>query len=101
VIRIEVVTAGRSGFFVAVETTGQQPGTGYDWDAEGTAVVVGQLYRGSEDGFPERWTAWLWKQAGTYPARGTTSGSLNVAGPPSELARKLRKRHAANGAWWS
>jgi hypothetical protein len=100
-IQIDVVTCGRSGFIVAVETADREPGAPYDWSASGTAVVVGQLHRGSTDEEPERWTAWLWKQAGRYPGRGQHSEALNVAGPPSEMARKLRKRHQAKGAWWT
>jgi hypothetical protein len=100
VIRIEVVTTARTGFIIAIETTDQKPGSGYDWDGDGTAVVAGQIYRSSEDGNPERWTAWLWKQAGHYPATGQHSAVMSVAGPPSEVARKLRKQHQAKGAWW-
>jgi hypothetical protein len=101
-IRIDVVTTGTSGFIVAIETADRKPGAGYDWDATGTAAVVGQLRRESADEEPERWTAWLWKRAGRYPARGQHSVTLlSLAGPPSEMARKLRKRHAAKGPWWS
>jgi len=100
VIRIEVVTTGGTGFIIAVETTDSAPGTGHDWDASGTALVVGQLYRSNQDGNPERWTGWLWPKAGQYPPRGKHTNALSVPGTPSEMTRKLAKQHQAKGAWW-
>jgi hypothetical protein len=99
VIRVEVVTAGRSGFIIAVEGSDSEPGAGYDWDASGTALVVGQAGRRSMDGEPEEWTAWLWPVAGRYTPLGQSAEALHRA-TPTDLAIALRKRHAAKGAWW-
>lgn len=100
-IRVEAVTSGRKGFILAIEASDREPGAGYDWDASGTALVVGQMFRSSDDGKPERWTTWLWNQAGQYPPRGQHADALSVPGPPHETERKLGKRHQAQGAWWT
>jgi hypothetical protein len=98
-IRIEVVTAGRTGFIVAVDSTDREPGAGYDWDASGTAAVVGQAGQRSLDGEPEEWTAWLWPVAGQYTPLGQSTEAFTAPGPQA-LADRLRKRHTAKGAWW-
>lgn len=99
-IRIDVATTGRSGFVVAVETTDREPGAGYDWDATGTALVVGQAGRRSLDEEPEEWKAWLFPVAGQYPPTGQSTTAF-TAGSPELLAAALRKHHAAKGPWWA
>jgi hypothetical protein len=100
VIRIDVVTSGRSGFIVAVETADRPPGTGYDWDATGTYSVVGKVHRTSPDGEPEEWKAWLLPVAGQCPPRGQ-SVTARTAPATAMLAAKLRDLHEAKGAWWT
>lgn len=99
-IRIEVVTAARSGFVVATETTEQPPGSGYDWSASGTAVVVGQVYRSSADGEQEEWRAWLWPAPTTYPPTGQHATAITAYGLAA-LAKRLSKQHQAKGPWWT
>lgn len=100
-IRVDVAVTGTHGWLIATETSDQAPGSGYDWDATGTAVVVGQARSIPAGDQPERWTAWLWKQAGTCPPRGQHTGALSVAGPVTELERKLGQRLRKEGKWWT
>lgn len=93
-IRIEIAITGTIGFILAIETSGQEPGSGYDWDATGTAAVVGQA-RITGDGSK----AWLWPQAGTWPGTGRHVQAVD-AELASDLIAKLRKQHQAKGAWW-
>jgi hypothetical protein len=97
--RIDVVTAGRSGFIVAVETSDREPGTGYDWDATGTASVVGKVYRTSHDEEPPEWKAWLLPVAGQSTPHGQSTTAFTAASPEL-LAAKLRG-HTAKGPWWA
>jgi hypothetical protein len=99
-MRIEVTTHGQSGFVIAVETSDRKPGTGYDFDSEGVALVTGQVALTTIEGRPEKWTAWLWQQAGHYPPTGRHSNAID-AGDPAKLAAKLRKRFGKQGAWWT
>jgi hypothetical protein len=90
-IRIEVVTAARTGFVLAVDTSA----------TPGTAQVVGQVHRSSIDGEAEAWKAWLWEQPGRYPPTSQHTQAITAKGKPSELREALRRRHAAKGAWWA
>lgn len=91
--RIEIPTAGTIGYIIAIETS-DPPGTGYDWNAIASAVIVGQA-RVTGDGCK----AWLWPQGGTYPGRGR-SVPATTAETVSDLAAALRKRLDEKGAWW-
>lgn len=88
-IRIDVVTCERSGYIIAVDT-----------DLMPTAHVVGQLYRDSPDGSPERWKAWLWPKATAYPQRGQSTEAVTAA-TPEKIAERLRGQLKAKGPWWS
>jgi hypothetical protein len=100
VIRVDVVTCGRSGFIVAVETTDSKPGAGYDWDQSGTYSVVGKVYRTSPDGEPEDWKAWLLPVAGQSTPRGQSTDAAQAASP-ERLRDRLQKRADEKGPWWS
>lgn len=65
----------------------------------GTALVVGSLYRRSEDGKPEDWRAWLWPVAGG-DMRMTQSCEAFDGASPERLRERLQKRADKDGPWW-
>jgi len=82
----------RSGFIVATMPREDQY-------RMGLRLVVGDIYRISPDGQPEKWRAWLWPEAG---------GDLKVtqhcdaidAKVPDELRKRLQGRTDRDGPWW-
>jgi hypothetical protein len=91
--RILIASTGeRSGLVVA----SMPPESPYVF---GARLVVGDVYRISPDGDPEKWRVWLWPSPGGV-MRATQHCEAVDAGDLKRLGERLQKRADKDGPWW-
>jgi hypothetical protein len=85
-------TGERSGYLIAV----MPPGGPY---TSGAVLAVGDFFRISHDGEPEKWRAWLWPEAGGAMHVARSCEAVD-AGDLKRLGERLQGRADKDGAWW-